>query len=79
VTRQWSWNSIIHNGHDKTVALRMEEAAPLARESDIEIRVATSPEAVLEAGKSRYVWELSVPARGKAEIRYDVKAIIPEK
>jgi hypothetical protein len=79
VTRQWSWNSVIHNGHDKAVRLRVEEAAPLARESDIEIRVATSPEAVLDAGKSRYVWELSVPARGKADIRYDVKAIIPEK
>jgi hypothetical protein len=79
VTRQWSWNSVIHNGHDKAVALRVEEAAPLARESDIEIRVATEPKAMFEANESRYVWELSVPARGKAEIRYDVKAIIHEK
>jgi hypothetical protein len=79
VTRQWSWNSVIHNGHDKAVALRVEEATPIARESDIEITVKTSPEALLEAGKSRYVWALSVPARGKAEVRYEVKAVIPEK
>jgi hypothetical protein len=79
VTRQWSWNSVIHNGHDKAVVLRVEEAAPIAREADIEITANTAPEAVLEAGKSRYVWELSVPARGKAEVRYDVKAVIPEK
>ena len=78
-THQWSWNSVIHNGHGKTVALRMEEAAPIAREADTKITVKTSPEATLEAGKSRYVWELSVPARGKAEIRYEVKAVIPEK
>lgn len=79
VTRQWSWNSVIHNGHDKAVALRMEDAAPLAREADIGITVKTSPEAMLESGKSRYVWELSVPARSKAEVRYEVKAVIPEK
>ena len=79
VTHQWSWNSTISNGHDKAVALRVEEASPIAREADVEIRVATSPEATLEAGRSRYVWHLSIPARGKAEVRYDVKAIIPEK
>ena len=79
VTHQWSWNSVIHNGHDKAVALRVEEAAPIVREAGIEIKVKLSPEAMLEAGKSRYVWDFSIPARGKAEIRYDVKAIIPEK
>jgi hypothetical protein len=76
---QWSWVSTIHNGHDKAVALRVEEAAPIARDAGVKISVSTSPKAVLEEKKSRYVWELSLPAREKAELRYEVKAVIPEK
>ena len=34
---------------------------------------------MLEEKKARYVWELSLPAREKAELRYEVKAVIPEK
>jgi hypothetical protein len=76
---QLSWLSTIHNGHDKAVALRVEEAAPIARDAEVKISVSTSPKAVLEEKKSRYVWELSLPAREKAELRYEVKAVIPEK
>jgi hypothetical protein len=76
---QWSWVSTIHNGHDKAVSLRVEEAAPIARDAEVKISVSTSPKAVLEEKKSRYVWELSLPAREKTAIRYEVKAVIPEK
>ena len=76
---QWSWLSTIHNGHDKTVALRVEEAAPIARDAEVKISVSTSPRAELESQKSRYVWELSLPAREKTELRYEVKAVIPER
>ncbi|MBR5883252.1 MAG: DUF4139 domain-containing protein [Mailhella sp.] len=76
---QWSWVSTIHNGHDKAVSLRVEESAPIARDADVKLSVSTSPKAGLEAGKSRYIWELSLPAREKAELRYEVKAVIPEK
>jgi len=76
---QWSWVSTIHNGHDKAVALRVEEAAPIARDAEVKVSVSTSPKAKLEAEKSRYVWELSLPAREKTELRYEVKAVIPER
>lgn len=76
---QWSWVSTIYNGHDKAVSLRVEESAPIARDADVKICVSTSPKAELEAAKSRYVWELPLPAREKAELRYEVKAVIPEK
>ena len=76
---QWSWATVISNGHDKAVSLRVEEAAPIARDAEVKIRVSTSPKARLESEKSRYVWELSLPAREKAEVRYEVKAVIPEK
>ncbi|WP_458399810.1 DUF4139 domain-containing protein [Mailhella sp.] len=76
---QWSWVSTIHNGHDKAVSLRVEEAAPIARDTEVKISVSTSPKARLESEKSRYVWELSLPAREKTELRYEVKAVIPER
>jgi hypothetical protein len=57
----------------------VEEAAPIARDADVKISVSTSPKAGLETGKSRYVWQLSLPAREKTELRYEVKAVIPEK
>ena len=75
---QWSWISTVHSGHDKAVALRVEEAAPIARQAGVKISVSTSPKAELEAEKSRYIWSLPVPARGRAELRYEVKAVIPE-
>ncbi|MBR6625430.1 MAG: DUF4139 domain-containing protein, partial [Mailhella sp.] len=65
---QWSWVSTIYNGHDKAVSLRVEESAPIARDAAVKISVSTSPKAGLEAGQSRYVWELSLPAREKAEL-----------
>ena len=76
---QWSWVSTIHNGHDKAVSLRVEEAAPIARDAEVKISVFTSPKARLESEKSRYVWVLSQPAREKTELRYEVKAVIPER
>jgi len=76
---QWSWATVISNGHDKAVSLRVEEAAPIARDAEVKIRVSTSPKARLESEKSRCVWELSLPAREKAEVRYEVKAVIPER
>jgi len=76
---QWSWVSTIHNGHDKAVPLRVEEAAPIARDAEAKINVSTSPKARLESEKSRYVWELSLTAREKTELRYEVKAVIPER
>jgi len=76
---QWSWATVISNGHDKAVSLRVEEAAPLARDAEVKISVSATPKARLESEKSRYVWELSLPAREKVELRYEVKAVIPER
>ena len=76
---QWSWATVISNGHDKSVSLRVEEAAPLARDAEVKISVSATPKARLESEKSRCVWELSLPAREKAELRYEVKAVIPER
>lgn len=76
---QWSWTVAIRSGHDRAVDLRVEESAPIARRNDIEIRVSTSPKAELDTAGSRYVWTLSLPARETAELRYEVKASIPEK
>lgn len=78
-TRQWSWNTRISNGHDKAVALRVEEAAPIARESGVQIRVFSEPPARLEKDRSRYAWELSIPARQNADVRFEVKAGMPER
>lgn len=77
--RQWAWNIVIRSAHPEAVVLRVEESAPLPREADASVSVVTSPAAVLDADKSRYVWELELPARDSLGLRYEVKAVFPRK
>ena len=75
--QQWAWHTTIHSAHDKPVSLRVEEPAPIARQADVTISVSASPEAVLDADTSRYVWELELPAGTASTLNYEVKATFP--
>ena len=77
-TRQWAWKTVIHNAHPFPVALRVEEPAPVARNAAVSISAVTSPAAVLDTDRSRYVWELQLPASDSLSLRYEVKAVFPE-
>ncbi|WP_446425492.1 DUF4139 domain-containing protein [Mailhella sp.] len=77
-TRQWAWKAVIHNAHPFPAALRVEEPASVARNAAVSISAVTSPAAVLDADRSRYVWELELPASSSLSLRYEVKAVFPE-
>lgn len=75
--RQWYWKTVIHNGHDKAVSLRVEEAAPIARTAHTAIEVETIPPAILHADTARYEWELQLPPHAKQDIVYRVISSTP--
>ncbi len=75
--RQWTWNTSISSRHDKAVTVRVEEAAPIVRNSATSVAVTASPEARYDAARARYVWTLDIPARGQTQIQYSVKAETP--
>ena len=56
----------------------VEEPAPVARNAAVSISAVTSPAAVLDTDRSRYVWELQLPASDSLSLRYEVKAVFPE-
>lgn len=76
--QQWTWNTSILSRHDKPVSVRVEEAAPIARDAAMSIEVSTEPRADFEASRARYVWNLDIPARGQADIVYSVRAAAPQ-
>ena len=76
--QQWTWNTAILSRHDKPVSVRVEEAAPIARNAAMAIEVSTEPRADFEASRARYVWNLDIPARGQADIVYSVRAAAPQ-
>jgi len=76
-TRQWSWKTVVRNGHDRAVAVRVEEAAPIVRSGQTTIGVSTEPPAVLNADSARYVWELELSAHEERDLLYSVTARTP--
>ena len=64
--------------HDKPVSVRVEEAAPIARNAAMSIEVSTEPRADFEASRARYVWNLDIPAHGQADMVYSVRAAAPQ-
>ena len=77
--QQWAWKTSISSAHRQPVSIRVEEPAPIARQADVTVSVSASPAAVLDAGTSRYVWELELPAEGVCSLSYEVRAVFPEK
>ena len=75
--RQWRWKTVVRNGHDRAVTVRVEENAPIARNGQTTIEVSTEPPAVLNADSSRYIWTLGLPAHEERDILYGVTARTP--
>jgi hypothetical protein len=75
--RQWRWKTVVRNGHDRAVTVRVEENAPIARNGQTTIEVSTEPPAVLNADSSRYIWTLELPAHAERDILYGVTARTP--
>jgi uncharacterized protein (TIGR02231 family) len=71
-TRNWHWQILVENKRTRTVDVRVEEAAPVVRDSSIKLKIAATPEPVQavpldpSADPSlRYlVWERQVEAQG---------------
>lgn len=76
---RWDRTFTITSGHDEAVAVRVEEAVPVARDARIRIDVRTEPQATFGEGRSRMFWEMDLPARGSLALHSLVRAEMPEK
>ena len=74
----WGQSVTLTSGHDRPVAVRVEEAAPIAKDSRIRVDVQASPAPELEQDGSRYAWTLELPARESRTLRWSVTATAPE-
>jgi uncharacterized protein (TIGR02231 family) len=74
---EWKWTFKAFNGHAKPILLRVEDAAPQARDKDIAIAVNSKPEHKLDEKHVLY-WELTIPANKGADIVHSVTLAAPE-
>lgn len=71
------WNIALANGHSRPVQVRVEEPAPLHRDAAVRIQERSQPAPVLDEEHNAYVWERTLPARGRAVIREDLLILSP--
>ncbi len=71
----WRWTITVKNAHARPVAVRVEDALPQSGDSDIVIKIDSSPAA--EQNDQTLVWNLTVPAGGEERIRHEVSFEAP--
>ncbi|WP_295638591.1 DUF4139 domain-containing protein [uncultured Mailhella sp.] len=76
-TRQWRWRTDIANGHDRTVDVRAESAAPILRDASMSARAKSRPAAEFNEERACYEWRLEVPAHGETTITHEVSVTSP--
>lgn len=77
-TQVWKRSVDITSSHDSPVAVRVEIAAPILRNSAMRLTEESTPKAVLEEKGSCYVWLLDIPAGKSAHILQNVTVTLPK-
>lgn len=77
--RQWNWKGEISNAHAKSVDIRVEQAAPVLRDARIKVEEQSQPAARIDAERSCYVWDVTIPAGSRMELRRSIKVVFPEE
>lgn len=76
-TWDWSWIFTVVNGRDTPVQVRLERPEVQPGDSAIHVSYTNTPEAVRDENHT-LVWEVSVPAGGKSEVRHAVRVSAPQ-
>ncbi|MDR2573253.1 MAG: DUF4139 domain-containing protein [Desulfovibrio sp.] len=73
----WAWIFTLNNAHNRPVNVRLERPEPVAVDQAVEVAAQNSPPATKD-GKNRVLfWEITVPAKGKAEVKHAVTVKAP--
>ena len=76
-TSQWRWNMDITNGHDTSVTVRVEAAAPVLRDPRMVAKNKSRPAADFHEDRSCYEWNLELPARKTISVVHEVTVTAP--
>lgn len=75
--RKWAWKIEAKNNHKQDVDLRIEEPIPSLLNTNIELKLQSSPAPVLEANKHMYVWNKKLASGENFVIDHIVEASAP--
>ena len=76
-TYTWGWRYTVTNQRATPMAVRIEEAAPQVTDTAMTCSITSEPPAKRGEDHTVY-WDVTVPARGKTEVRYAVSATAPQ-
>lgn len=74
-TYSWEYLITVENNRKSPRTVKVEEPLPVSRDKRIELESTTEPKA--ETKDNRFVWNLKVPASGKATAKYNVELKAP--
>ena len=76
-TWKWDWDLIVTNNKSVPVTIRVEEPAPLSRDTDIAVTVVTKPDVVTQENPEIMVWLLALKPQTNTTITLHVEAQAP--
>ena len=78
-TFTWSWTYVISNQREKPVTVKVERPAPQIVDAGVTVANNNKPEAKIDPEEHMYVWEVTAPAHGKANIEHSLTITSPTK
>ena len=73
----WAWIFTLSNAHNRPVNVRLERPEPVAVDQAVEVAAQNHPPAAKDGKNRALFWEITVPAKGKAEVKHAVTVKAP--
>ena len=76
---KWGWTYEVRNMREREVTVRLERPMPQVVNKEIHVTYADAPKPHMDKRERKLVWEVNVPAHGKAEVRHAIEVTSPKE